>query len=187
MTGKILNIDTDANVGVISGQDGNRYNFNISEWKSSDTKPAVGLEVDFNILDEMASDIYLINKAKANFDIKHEEKGAFNHYLDAFKNYATFSGRASRSAFWYFQLINFIIGTLITIVVKIIPVFYFVSVVYSLAIIVPSIALSARRLHDTGRSGWWQLLMLIPLIGIIVLIILWIQKTKQEQTKYDLN
>lgn len=187
MTGKILNIDTETNSGVISAQDGNRYNFNISEWKTNNRQPAIGLEVDFTILDEMANEIYLINQAVADFDVEHQAKGAFNHYLDAFRNYATFSGRASRSAFWYFQLFNFIMGILITVVTAVIPIFAFVSLIYSLAVIVPSFALGARRLHDTGRSGWWQLLILIPLIGIIVLIIFWVQQTKQTQTKYDLN
>lgn len=91
-----------------------------------------------------------------------------------FSKYADFSGRASRSEYWWFFLFVFIaclVATMISTVV-----YYVVA----LGLVVPSLAAGARRLHDTGRSGWWQLLNLIPLIGFIILVVLLAQESKEE-------
>ena len=94
-----------------------------------------------------------------------------NWYLDVLKNkYALFDGRARREEFWMFALINFIISAIVGAITKMIG-FESLSFLYSIAVLVPSLALGARRLHDTNRSGWWQLLSFIPIIGWIVLII----------------
>jgi uncharacterized membrane protein YhaH (DUF805 family) len=86
-----------------------------------------------------------------------------------FTKYADFSGCASRPEYWWWVLFNAIFTAVL----------YKTSLaldsVYSLATFLPSIAVSARRLHDTNRSGWWQLLTLVPLIGWIVLIIWYCQ------------
>lgn len=87
-------------------------------------------------------------------------------YLDAFSKYFDFSGRATRSSYWGFFLTNF----LIYIVLNLISV-NLITAIYSLAIFIPSISYATRRLHDTGRSGWWQLLSLIPVVGVIVVIV----------------
>lgn len=88
----------------------------------------------------------------------------------AFANFANFSDRASRSEFWFFQLF---------VVVGIIALSFVdgatgtpVSMLFSLAVVIPSISVTVRRLHDTGRSGWWYFISFIPLIGIIWLIVL---------------
>jgi len=94
-----------------------------------------------------------------------------NWFLDVLKNkYATFDGRARREEFWMFTLISLIISIVVGIVAKTIGL-EFLSFVYSIAVLVPSIAVTTRRLHDTNRSGWWQLIVLVPIIGIIVLIV----------------
>ncbi len=92
--------------------------------------------------------------------------------------YATFSGRAARSEFWWFVLFNvlanFALGLIDTAIFGTAPdsaaIF---APLFSLAMLIPNIAVAVRRLHDTDRSGWWYLLILIPLIGIIVLIVWW--------------
>ena len=90
-----------------------------------------------------------------------------------FRNYVGFSGRAARS--WYWILFT----VLVEIVTSIIDVGILSSAVmplssiWSLATFLPSLAMGARRLHDTDRSGWWWLIVFIPLIGIIVLIVFW--------------
>src|SRR5262249_13837895 len=92
-----------------------------------------------------------------------------------FRNYVGFSGRASRSEFWYWNL--FIV--VVSIVMIIIDVgvlssdFAPFSSIWNLVTFLPSLAIGVRRLHDTDRSGWWWLLLFIPLIGIIVLIVFW--------------
>lgn len=87
------------------------------------------------------------------------------------QNYVTFAGRARRSEFWFFILFNL----LVQIVAGILDAFLggtgFVGAVASLALFLPGLAVSVRRLHDTGRSGWWILICLIPLVGMILLIV----------------
>jgi len=92
-------------------------------------------------------------------------------YMAVLKKYAEFSGRARRREYWMFVLINFLIGCGLGVIGALVHGLSFLSWLYSLAVLVPSIAVSVRRLHDTGRSGWWLLIGLIPLIGFIVLIV----------------
>ena len=92
-------------------------------------------------------------------------------YMAVLKKYAEFSGRARRREYWMFVLINFLIGCGLGVIGALVHGLSFLSWLYSLAVLVPSIAVSVRRLHDTGRSGWWLLIGLIPLIGLIVLIV----------------
>ena len=98
-----------------------------------------------------------------------------NYYLSVLQKYAVFEGRASRTEFWMFVLINIIISILLGVVSSFIkiPGANYLSSLYSLVVLLPSLAVGARRLHDTDRSGWWQLIGLIPLIGWIVLIVFW--------------
>ena len=100
-----------------------------------------------------------------------------NWYLHVLKNYATFSGRARRKEYWMFFLISALISivlTLLDILLGTYSVEYeagLFSGLFSLLILIPSIAVVVRRLHDTDRSGWWILISLIPLIGVIVLFV----------------
>ncbi len=120
-------------------------------------------------------------------DIQNQATGAFEWYKDAFKNFAKFEGRTQRRGYWYFTLINFLIGIAANIVDYILAStigIAFVSMIYGLVVIIPSLSLGARRLHDIGKSGWWQLLGLIPLIGAIVLIIFFATASTPEDNQY---
>ncbi|WP_075291052.1 DUF805 domain-containing protein [Pararhizobium arenae] len=88
----------------------------------------------------------------------------------AFSKYAVFSGRASRSEFWWFTLFNFLVNIVASLVDLLIGT-EFISAISALVLLLPALAVGVRRLHDTDRSGWWILLGLVPLIGIIVLIV----------------
>jgi uncharacterized membrane protein YhaH (DUF805 family) len=95
-----------------------------------------------------------------------------------FSKYVDFNGVASRSEFWWFILFTFIVGLVLNIVDRALgtaPVLY---AIFALAVLLPYLAVGARRLHDTGRSGWWWLIAIIPLIGGIVLIVFWVQESK---------
>jgi len=87
-----------------------------------------------------------------------------------FSKFATFEGRAARSEYWFFALFLALASAVLT-VVDIALGIEVLSLIFSLITLIPSIAVSVRRLHDTNRSGWWYLLIFIPLIGLIVLLI----------------
>lgn len=84
--------------------------------------------------------------------------------------YATFQGRAARSELWFFVLFNFLAQMVLTAIDAILG-FGLLAGLFTLAMLIPNIAVATRRLHDTDRSGWWQLLWLIPIIGAVILII----------------
>ncbi|WP_372965912.1 DUF805 domain-containing protein [Marinobacter sp.] len=102
------------------------------------------------------------------------------HFLDAFRNYANFNGRATRQQYWMFILFYIIFYIVLSVIDGIIGTFL-LSSIFSLVMLVPSIAYATRRLHDTDRSGWWQLIALIPIIGTIVLIVFLAQKSSDGQ------
>lgn len=85
-----------------------------------------------------------------------------NYYIDVLKNYALFTGRARRKEFWMFVLVNVIIGFVIGLVAGLIK-FPMLGAIYNLAVLVPSIAVGARRMHDTDHSGWWQI---VPFVNL---------------------
>ncbi|WP_237217291.1 DUF805 domain-containing protein, partial [Falsiroseomonas oryziterrae] len=87
------------------------------------------------------------------------------------QNYVTFSGRARRSEFWFFILFNLLVQVVAAILDSFLGDTGIMGAIASLALFLPGLAVSVRRLHDTGRSGWWVLLGLVPLVGIIVLIV----------------
>ena len=92
-------------------------------------------------------------------------------------NYVTFTGRARRSEYWYFVLFNVIAQVVAGILDN--AVFQGAGVlgaVVSLALLLPGLAVSVRRLHDVGRSGWWLLIGLVPVVGIIVLIVWYVAR-----------
>ena len=113
-------------------------------------------------------------------------------YLEALKKYVVFDGRSRRKEFWYFVLFNFIVSLVLSAVDALIGTAFqsgvgLLSGLYSLAVLLPFIAVAIRRLHDTGRSGWWILINLVPLIGSIVLLIFYIQDSQPGDNAYGPN
>lgn len=103
-------------------------------------------------------------------------------YKDAWVNWKNFSGRSRRSAYWYAFLANMIIAFVLGFLSGLVDVLSILTSLYSLAFLVPSIALAVRRLHDTGHSGWWYLIALTG-IGCIVLLI-WFCQDSQPDNQY---
>ena len=98
-------------------------------------------------------------------------------YVVALQKYTDFSGPATRTEFWLWFLIHFSILIGIAIVTNIVQKPFGVLpgtlfLLYGLATLIPHLAVTARRLHDTGRSGWWILVSLVPFFGFIILLIL---------------
>ena len=92
-------------------------------------------------------------------------------YLKVLRNYAEFEGRARRMEYWMFVLVNMGILFILGLLEYLVGLPKVLISLYSLAMLIPSIAVSVRRLHDTDRSGWWILIGFIPLIGTLVLLI----------------
>jgi uncharacterized membrane protein YhaH (DUF805 family) len=107
------------------------------------------------------------------------ETGRFgvSWYLEALKKYAVFSGRARRMEYWYFVLFNVIVAFVLALIDALLGTttgvssFGLLSGLYSLAVLIPTLAVLVRRLHDIDRTGWWILINLIPLVGTIVLLV----------------
>lgn len=116
-----------------------------------------------------------------------------NWYFEVLKKYAVFNGRARRKEYWYFLLFHIIVSIVLAFIDVATGLFIteagvgMLSSIYMLAILIPSIAVSVRRLHDTNRSGWWMLILLVPLIGPIVLIVFMVFDGKPEENKYGIN
>jgi len=116
-------------------------------------------------------------------------------YLEGLNKYSVFSGRARRIEFWMFHLINIIIMRLLVVIDEIIgspglidgPGLIggpgIIVLIYALAVLSPSIAVSVRRLHDTGRSAWWLLLVLVP-FGFFVLLVVFILDSDSGHNQY---
>lgn len=106
-----------------------------------------------------------------------------NYYLHVLSNYAAFSGRARRSEYWYFVLVNFIIGFVLYLLGAMAHV-TFLYAIYVLATFIPSLAVTVRRLHDTGRSGWWWLIAFVPFVGAVVLLVFMVLEGTNGPNQY---
>ena len=115
-------------------------------------------------------------------------------YLDILKNkYAQFTGRARRKEYWYFVLFNLLASIALGVIDGITGTYSddaglgLLGGIYALAGFIPSIAVAMRRLHDTGRSGWWLLLALIPILGFLVLLVFMLLDSEPGDNQYGPN
>lgn len=194
MKGRILDFSIQTNTGIITGEDHKRYSFVGSEWKETQA-PVRGYEVDFEINAEgQAIGIYLeitanpipaiVNTptqsnssytAPASQESSHKAKEAFrkweqgeDNYQQAiftcFKKFADFKGRARRREFWYFVLFCVLLSLLLSFMNE------DLATLAMLITLIPNIAVNVRRLHDIDRSGWWMLIALVPIVGVLLLL-----------------
>lgn len=120
------------------------------------------------------------------------EKRITNWYLEPLKKYAEFSGRARRKEYWVFFLFNTIVQLVLGLLEGLLGIapnmkMSILAVMYRFAVLVPGIAVSVRRLHDTDRSGWWLLVAPIPLIGPILLLAFMLQDGTLGENQYGEN
>lgn len=107
-------------------------------------------------------------------------------YLDVLKKYVVFEGRARRTEYWVFNLISFVISLVLSVIDNALSLGFLASL-YGLAVLLPSLAVTVRRLHDTNRSGWWILISLIPFIGWIVLLVFMLMDSDPQANEYGPN
>lgn len=101
-----------------------------------------------------------------------------------FALYATFTGRARRSEFWFFWLFNLLANGVAAILDAAIFSGGPLNAIVSLLLLVPNLAVAVRRLHDVGRSGWWLLIVFVPLVGIVVLLIWYISAGEHGANRF---
>jgi uncharacterized membrane protein YhaH (DUF805 family) len=109
-----------------------------------------------------------------------------NWYLDVLKQYAVFQGRARRKEYWMFTLFS-VLATIVCSIIDGILGIMLLMPLYSLAVLLPSIGVAIRRLHDTGRSGWWILISLVPAVGGIILLIFLCLDSEAGDNAYGAN
>ena len=108
-------------------------------------------------------------------------------YFAVLKKYGTFTGRSQRKEYWMFFLVNLVVYIARAIIDGLTGTFSaesgvgLLGAIYTLALLIPNLALTARRLHDTDRSGWWQLLSFLPLVGTIILIVFLAQEGRANR------
>lgn len=116
-----------------------------------------------------------------------------DHFLAVIRKYAVFEGRARRREYWMYALIATLIMVALYFLDEMLGLYSeehgvgALEVMFTLAILLPSLAVGVRRLHDTGRSGWWLLFALIPLLGTIVLIWFFVQDSQPGSNQYGPN
>jgi len=108
-------------------------------------------------------------------------------YIGVLKQYAVFTGRARRQEYWMFILFNLIIVFAISFVEGLVFDTTIIGSLYSLAVFIPSLAVGTRRLHDMGRTGWWLLIGIIPIIGFLVLVYFMVQASQEGDNEYGQN
>lgn len=112
------------------------------------------------------------------------------HFIGAYKKYADFTGRARRKEYWMFYLFYIVALLILSFIDGMVGTFSIeagiglLGGIFALVSFVPAIAIAARRLHDTNRSGWWQLIMIIPLIGPIVLLVFFVLKGNEGENRF---
>ena len=110
-----------------------------------------------------------------------------NWYLAVLKNYAQFNGRARRKEFWMFVLFSSLILIVLGAVEWLLGLPAALSGLYNLGVLVPSFAVLFRRLHDTGRSGWWVLVLFVPLLGALAILFFTAQEGESGENAYGPN
>ena len=116
-----------------------------------------------------------------------------NWYLKVLKQYADFSGRARRKEYWMFTLFNVIFAIIVIILDQVLGLTFgrlpygILYLIYVLAVFIPGLAVAVRRLHDVGKSGWMFFIALIPLIGAIWLLVLFLTDSNPGENQYGAN
>lgn len=108
-------------------------------------------------------------------------------YIAVLKNYATFSGRARRREYWMYTLVNSLIFAALWLAGMVADFMFIVAILYMLAVFVPGLAVTVRRLHDTGRSGWWFFINFVPFVGGVIVLVFMCLDSAPGDNAYGAN
>ncbi|GAA3947649.1 DUF805 domain-containing protein [Allohahella marinimesophila] len=108
-------------------------------------------------------------------------------FIEVYRKYAQFSGRARRREYWMWVLIYVLTLFLLIAVEKVLGIESILYFAFTALSFIPALAVGVRRLHDTGRSGWWMLLLLIPLVGSLVLLVLFVLDSQPGSNQFGPN
>ena len=205
MKGKVLDFSIQKGGGLILGDDGQRYLFVASEWQEQ-SLPLRDVVVDFEAAGKYAKGVYLLAqtvpqiqavtptvKAKPFKATENKEPSLLDLAISAVKHkYLLFNGRASRKEFWavmlFSVLISFALQLLYTLGFAISDnlglLLALPFVIFALGMVIPQLAVSVRRLHDTDKSGWWLVLGFIPIFGTIALIVLFSLASSESDNRF---
>ena len=205
MKGKVLDFSIPKGGGLILGDDGQRYLFVASEWQEQ-SLPLRDVVVDFEAAGKYAKGVYLLAqtvpqiqaatptvKPKPFKATDNKEPSLLDLAISAVKHkYLLFNGRASRKEFWavmlFSVLISFALQLLYTLGFAISDnlglLLALPFVIFSLGMVIPQLAVSVRRLHDTDKSGWWLVLGFIPIFGTIALIVLFSLASSESDNRF---
>ena len=205
MKGKVLDFSIQKGGGLILGDDGQRYLFVASEWQEQ-SLPLRDVVVDFEAAGKYAKGVYLLAQAvpqiqAATPTVKpkpfkatdNKEPSLLDLAISAVKHkYLLFNGRAARKEFWavmlFSVLISFALQLLYTLGFAISDnlglLLALPFVIFALGMVIPQLAVSVRRLHDTDKSGWWLLLGFIPIFGTIALIVLFSLASSEGDNRF---
>ncbi len=117
-------------------------------------------------------------------------KKYWNYYIQVLKQYANFKGRAARTEYWSFFVINLLMGFVMGGLDMVVHTSQFfdggglLATIYSFGVLIPNLAVAARRLHDTNRSGWWLLIGCIPVLGILVLLYFFFKPSQSGKNQF---
>lgn len=206
MRGEVLEFDKWSGAGMISGDDGVRYPFMTADLQGTGT-PAQGSKVDFALHEGKASQIFILSGSAPIVESTNEDLGLWGYFAKCMRLYFDGRGRARRKEYWSFVLFRglFILGFMAIGLTAFIvvgasaanaqesygdaegaagAVFVVISWVLGLPFLAPHYAVSARRLHDVGLSGWLALLMLIPYLGGLFMFIVALIPSQRATNTY---
>lgn len=208
MKGQIQDINPQTNQGIILGEDGRQYPFNLQAnnigmmTKAGDTVEFLVDNSGFasNVQTALATTPPAYNPYQAPNQMgavatrqgdnpvwaEEENYGFMDWVKKCFSNYANFNGRARRKEYWFFNLAYILIYVVAVLLDYMIGNKGILPGIVTLALIVPLLAVQVRRLHDISKSGWWVLISFLPFIGSILLLVWMATDTKPESNQWGL-